>query len=102
MNSERLQLLARFESHGLAGRDADFLAGARVPANACLSRANVKHAEAAQFDSLPLAESALHGFEDRFDGLFGLGSAYACFVHYRVHNIQLNHTSLLLFDGSLC
>jgi hypothetical protein len=94
--SERLQFLARLEAHSFAGRDADFLACARIPSDAGLARANIEHAKAAQLNAFPLAEGALHGFEDGFDGLFRLCAGYSGFVYYRVHDIKLNHTSLPL------
>ena len=37
-----------------------------------LRRLHVEDAEAAQLDAIALAERVLHGFEDGFDGLFGL------------------------------
>jgi dCTP deaminase len=100
--SERLQFLAGLEAHRFAGRDADFLAGARIAADAGLARAHVEYTEAAQLNSLALAERVLHGFKDGFDGLFGLGPAHAGLVYNGIYNVQLNHTSLLLFNGKLC
>jgi hypothetical protein len=94
--SERLQFLARLEAHSFAGRDADFLARARIPSYSGLARANIEHAKAAQLNAFPLAEGALHGFEDGFDGLFRLCAGHSGFVYYRVHYIELNHTSLPL------
>jgi hypothetical protein len=100
--SERLQFLAGLEAHRFAGRDADFLAGARIAADAGLARADVEYTKAAKLNSLALAERILHGFKDGFDGLFGLGPAHAGLVYDCINNIQLNHTTLLLFDGKLC
>src|SRR5579863_7309774 len=97
-SSERLQFLAGLEAHGFAGRDADFLAGARIAADAGLARAHVEYSEAPQLDTLALAERIFHCSKDGFDGLFSLGSAYACLGYNGIHNIQLNHTSLLLFS----
>src|SRR6266853_5015025 len=94
--SERLQFLARLEAHSLAGRDADFLARARIPSYSGLARANIEHAKAAQLNAFPLTEGALHGFEDGFDGLFRLCAGHSGFVYYRVHDIELNHKSLPL------
>src|SRR5882762_75958 len=67
--SERLQFLAGLEAHSLAGRDADFLARARIPPNAGFARADVEHAEAAQLNPFSLAQSGLHGIEDGLDSL---------------------------------
>jgi hypothetical protein len=102
VDSERLKFLAGLEAHRFAGRDADFLAGARIAADAGFARAHIEHTEAAQLNSLALAERILHGFKDGFDGLFGLGPAHAGLVYDCINNIQLNHTTLLLFDGKLC
>src|SRR5580704_5874641 len=99
LSSERLQFLAGLETNRFAGRDADFLAGARIAADACLARAHVEHAEAAQLNSLAFAERVLHRFKDGFNGLFRLGPAHAGLVYHGIYNVQLNHTSLLLFDG---
>ena len=102
MGSERLQFLAGLEAHRFAGRDADFLSGARIAANACFTRAHVEDTEAAQLDPLALAERVLHGFKDGFDSLFGLGPAHSGLVYDGINNVQLNHTTLLLFNGKLC
>jgi len=92
--SERLQFLAGLEAHSLAGRDADFLAGARIASNASLARADVEYAEAAQLDSLTLAQSVLHGLEDGLDGLLRLGPGDAGLVYHRVHYVELDHANL--------
>jgi hypothetical protein len=102
LSSERLQFLAGLEAHRFAWRDADFLTGARIAADAGFARAHVEHTEAAQLDSLAFAERILHGFKDGFDGLFRLGPAHSGLVYDCINNIQLNHTSLLLFNGKLC
>jgi hypothetical protein len=94
--SERLQFLAGLEAHSFAGRDADFLARAGIAADAGLARAYVEHAEAAQLDPFSLAESALHGPENCFDGLFRLGPGHPGLVHYCVYYVQLDHASLPL------
>src|ERR1700731_227810 len=93
-SSERLQFLAGLEAHSLAGRDADFLAGARISSNAGLARADVEYAEAAQLDSFTLTQSALHGLEDGLDGLLRLGPGDAGLVPHRVHYVELDHASL--------
>src|SRR5580692_7054397 len=84
--SERLQFLAGLEAHRFAWRDADFLAGARIAADAGLARAHVEHTEPAQLDSFPFAERILHRSKNGFDSLFGLGPAYACLVYDRIYD----------------
>src|SRR5450631_670337 len=101
-NSESLQFLAGLEAHGFAGRDADFLAGARVAADAGLARAHVEHAEAAQLDALAFAKRLFHGIEDGFNSLFGLGPAHSGLVYDGVYDVQLNHSTLQLSNGKLC
>src|SRR5690348_11807137 len=71
-SSERLQFLAGLEAHCFAGRDADFLAGAGISADAGLAGAHVENTEAPQLNSLAFAERILHGLEDSFDGLLRL------------------------------
>src|SRR5271169_6285339 len=100
--SERLQLLAGFEAHRFAGRDADFLAGARIAADASLAGADVEHAKTAELNALAFAKGVLHGFEDGLDGLLRLGPAHTRLAHHRIHDIELDHTSLLLSSGKLC
>jgi hypothetical protein len=99
---ERLQFLAGLEAHRFPGRNADFLAGARISADACLTGTDVEYTEAAQLDSFTFAKRTFHGFKDRFHGLFGLGAAYSGLVYHRIYNIQLDHCSLPLFNGKLC
>jgi hypothetical protein len=93
-SSERLQFLTGLEAHSLAGRDADFLAGAGISSNAGLTRADVEYAEAAQLDSLTLTQSALHGLEDGLDGLLRLGPGDASLVYHRIHYVELDHANL--------
>ena len=49
---DRLQFLAGLEADGLAGRNVDLGAGARVAANAGLARAHGEDAEAAQLNAI--------------------------------------------------
>lgn len=101
-SSERLQFLAGLEAHRFARRDADFLAGAGIAANAGLARAHIENSKAPQLNSLTFAKCILHGFKDRFDGLFRLSPAHAGLVYDCINDIQLNHSTLLLIDGKLC
>jgi hypothetical protein len=97
--SECLQFLAGLKAHCFAWRDADFLAGARIATDASFARAHVEHTEAPQLNSLAFAKRVLHGFKDCFDRLLRLRPAHTRFVYNRIYYIQLNHTTLLLFDG---
>src|SRR5580704_3184814 len=69
---ESLQFFSRLETHGLARRNADLLAGAGVAANAGLASLDVEDTEAAQLDAIPASQSVLHRFKHGFDGLLGL------------------------------
>src|ERR1035441_3390061 len=99
--SERLQFLAGLEAYCFAGRDADFLAGARISSDAGLAGTHVKYAEAPQLDALTFAQRAFHGREDRLNRLLRFGPAHAGPIYHCIHNIKLDHNILLLFDGKL-
>jgi hypothetical protein len=90
-----LELFARFEADGFAGRDADFFAGARVATDAGFARLDAEDAEAAELDSLAATESLFQGIENGFDGLLGFGAADESFGNNRIHDVQLDHTGLL-------
>jgi hypothetical protein len=91
-----LEFFAGFEADGFAGRDADFFAGARIATDAGFARLDTEDAEAAEFDALATAESLFQGFENGFDGLLGFSAADERFGDNRIHDVQLNHTRLLL------
>jgi hypothetical protein len=93
---DALEFFAGFEADGFAGRDADFFAGAGVASDAGLAGLDAEDAEAAELDALAAAESLLEGFEDRFDCLLGFGAADESFGDNRIHDVQLDHTRLLL------
>jgi hypothetical protein len=70
---QRLKFLTRLETHGLAGRNGNLRAGARIAANACFSGLDGEDAEPAKFNAITLFECPLHFAEDSFHGHFGLG-----------------------------
>jgi len=70
---EQMELFARFEANGFAGRNADLGSGARIAADAGLAWPHIKHAKAAQFNAFPAGESLLHTVEDGVDGSLGFG-----------------------------
>jgi hypothetical protein len=74
---QRLQPLAGFEAHHLAGRYGHCSAGARVAANTGFARAHVEDAESAELDALATAQSTLHSFKDDIDSDLGLPLADA-------------------------
>ena len=91
-----LEFFARFEADGFARGDADFFAGARVAADAGFAGLDAEDAEAAEFDALTAAESLFQGIENGFDGLLGFGAADESLGDNRIHDVQLDHTRLLL------
>ena len=94
MRFDALKFFAGFEADRFAWRDVDLFAGARIATDAGLARLDAKDAEAAEFDALAAAECLLEGLENCFDSLLGFGAADESLRHYRIHNIQLNHTCL--------
>src|SRR5262249_14395994 len=93
---ERLQFLAGLEANGLAGRGAHLFAGARVEADASLAGLDVEDAETPQLDALAASEGVLHGLEDGFHGLLGLGSGDTGAADHCVDDVELDHACLPL------
>src|SRR6185437_2054733 len=91
---DRLQLFAGFESHGLAGRNGHFGAGARIASNAGFARANVEDAKAAELDAVAFGQRTFHALEDGFDGHFGLGFGDARPVDDFINDVELDHVRL--------
>ena len=89
-----LEFFAGLEADGLSGRDVDFFAGAGIAADAGLAGLHAENAEAAQLDALAAAKSLLQRFENRFDGLLGLGAADVGSGDDRIYKIQLDHAIL--------
>jgi hypothetical protein len=91
-----LEFFAGFEADGFSGWDADFFAGARIAADAGLAGLDAEDTKAAELDALAAAESLFQGFENGFDRLLGFSAADESFGHNRIHDVQLDHTRLLL------
>jgi hypothetical protein len=85
-----LQFLAWFKANGLARRNSDLSARARIPADARFPRPHVKDAETAQFDSIALGESLLHRLENCLDSHFRFRFRYARAVYNLVNDVQLD------------
>src|SRR6476661_7578382 len=90
----RLQFLPWLETYSLAGGNGNFRAGARVPSDAGLSRTDIEHAKASQFDAISFGQRSLHAFKNSFHGQFGLGLGDAGLVDHFVDDVQLNHRQL--------
>lgn len=91
---ETLKFLAGLEANGFAGRNADFFASPGIASDAGLTRFDAEDPELAELDALAATESALEGFEDRFDGLLCFGATDIGFVNDRVYDVELDHTAL--------
>ena len=98
---DALEFFAGFEADGFAGGNADFFSGARVAADAGFAGLDAEDAEAAEFDALAAAESLLKRIKNRFDSLLGFGAADESFGYNRIHDVQLDHTRLLLREQML-
>src|ERR1700730_7030993 len=96
-----LKFFAGLEANSFSRRDADLLAGARVPADAGLTRLDGADAQTRQVDAFAAAESILHGLEDGLNGLLSFGAGDAGFLHDGVDDVELNHANLR-HSGSLC
>ena len=68
----------------------------RIATDTGFAGLDAEDAEAAEFDTLAAAESLFQGFENGFDGLLGFGAADERFGDNRIHDVQLDHTRLLL------
>src|SRR5215831_3820726 len=62
-----LEVFARLEADSATRRDAHFLAGARVTADAALTGLHLEYAESAQFDTLAALHGGSHRIENRVD-----------------------------------
>jgi len=91
---DRLQLFARLETHSLAGRDADFGAGARVASDAGFARTNVEDAETSELDAITQRQSLLHALKDGFHRHFSFGFGDASLVYDFVDDIEFDHYQL--------
>jgi hypothetical protein len=94
---ETLELFAGLKSHSLARRNIHFFTGARIAANACLSRLHGENSKPPQFDSLSASHSVLQRFKNSFHGLLGLDAAHARSFELcqdGVYDIQFNQACL--------
>src|SRR4051812_46491347 len=93
-----LQFFAGLEANGLAGRNADLCASARVTPNASFAWTHVEDAEAAEFNAVAFRERFFHRLEDGLNGHLGfcLGDAGLC--HHFVDDIELDHVRSYGFE----
>src|SRR5882724_2840661 len=95
---DRLQLLARLESHSLTGWNRDFRTGSRVASDAGFARPYIEHAKASQFNAVTLSQGAAHALENSFDSQLSLGLGNAGLVDDFVDDVELDHWLLPAAD----
>src|SRR5580658_2106146 len=91
---QRLQLLARLESHRFAGRYRDLRSGPRVAPDAGLARAHVEDPKSAQLDAFTMRKCPLHAFKNSFHRHLGFGFRNSGLVHYFIDYVELDHLCL--------
>ncbi len=77
MRIQRVQLLARLESHSLPRRNAYLGAGPRVAPDPRLPRPNAENAKSAQLNPVACSQGLLQSFKYRVNCCFGLRSRQA-------------------------
>jgi len=87
---DRMQFLAGFEAHRLAGDDADLFAGAGIAADAGFPGADAEDAEAAQLDALTGGKSLFEALEDCIHGRLRLGAGQASTLNHMMDDVLLN------------
>src|SRR2546423_14485752 len=91
-----LQIFAGFEPDRAPGRNADFLAGPRVAADAALARLHLEDPESAQLDALAALHGDSHRVEDGVDCHLGFDFGDVGNLRHFVHDVDLDHASGLL------
>src|SRR5512137_3149560 len=90
-SAQILKVLARLEPDGPAGRDADFLAGPWVTADAPLPGLHLEDAESAQLDAIAPLHRQAHGVEHGVDGQLGLHLRDVGGPGHFVDDVDFNH-----------
>jgi hypothetical protein len=88
---QRLQVLAGLKSHGLAGRDIDFGACARIPSNPGLARFHGEDAKATQLNPIIGLQRIFHAVKDGVDGLFRLRLADTRSLNDLIDKVEFDH-----------
>jgi len=96
-----MKLFARLEAYRFAGGDADFGAGAGIPADASFAGADAEDAKSAQFDALPGGESLFQALENRIHRGLCLGAGQARALDYMMDDVLLNQWSILVGTTAL-
>ena len=87
----RLQFFSWLEAHGLARRNRDFRAGARVASDAGLARTHIEHAKSTQLNAMALGQRLLHALKDGFYRQLGLRLREAGSGYHFVDDVELNN-----------
>src|SRR5450759_342021 len=86
-----LEVFARFEPDRAPGRDAHFLAGTGVTADAALAWLHLEHTEPAQLDAVAPLHGGPHRVEDRVDRHLGFDLGDVGDFRHFVDDVDLNH-----------
>src|SRR5438128_1371766 len=86
-----LQILARLEPDGPAGRDTYFLARPRVTTDAALAWLHLEDAEPAELDALAALHRDAHRVEHRVDGDLSLHLGNLGRLRHLVDDVYLDH-----------
>jgi hypothetical protein len=96
---DRVQFLARLETHRFAGCDADLGSGAGIATDAGLASANAENAKSAQFDTLTGSQGLFEAFEDGIHSCLGLGAGKAGALDDVMYDVLLNQWGNLAGDS---
>src|ERR1043165_3863661 len=86
-----LEVLPWLEADRPAGRDADFLAGPRIAADAALARLYLKDAESPKLDAFAALHGHSHRVEHRVDGYLGFDLGNVGDFRNFVDDVDLDH-----------
>src|SRR5213593_3704687 len=86
-----LEVFARLEADGATRRDAHFLAGAGVTADAALARLHLEDSESAKFDPFAALHGGPHRVEHRVHRNLGLDLGDVRDLRHFVDDVDLDH-----------
>jgi len=91
---QRLQLFPGFESNRFAGRDRHLGSSARVATDAGLARPHVEDSKSSKLNAFAATESALHTFENGFNGHLRLSLGDARLVNDLIDDVEFDQSRL--------
>src|SRR5258706_11062046 len=86
-----LKILAGLEADRASRRDAHFLTGPRVAADAALPRLHLEHPEAPELNPVAALHRHAHRIEYRVNGYLGLDLGNVCDLRNLVDDVHLDH-----------